>query len=425
MLTSRFCFPLIAMLHMCISGGWRVVNFPLSKNPMDPRAFLLICLAAASRHQPSPALEVEAGLPTGPKHEFNETDFQLLRDGVNSMPPIKTIQLAQMEIWPSFLKAHPKEGWRLFKKLVREDAFGIFKKAAAESPAWPMLLETHNAEAWQLFQKLAKEDHRFADVANIRKAAVISPAWPMLLQTHNADAWQLFQKLAQDKDADVRNAAAVSPFWPMLLEKHTAEAWQLFQQLAQDVNEHVRSGAAMSPAWPMLLETHNAEAWLLFQKLAKDEQADVRKGASYSPAWPILLETHNEAKFAERWKCFKELATNTDHFLHRTCSALTAICTKIPKNPRRQRCHFAPRPLVWLKTPKLMLLGKNLAAHQHMQPQDLLSWWRTGSTRRSKPKRSFSTQPQFNHGHNVMNSLHAIILKGLRVWMIRPRKSVK
>jgi len=29
------------------------------------------------------------------------------------------------------------------------------------------------------------------------------------------------------------------------------------------------------------------------------------------------------------------------------------------KNPRRQTCHFAPRTLLWLKTPKLTLLGKN------------------------------------------------------------------
>ncbi len=28
------------------------------------------------------------------------------------------------------------------------------------------------------------------------------------------------------------------------------------------------------------------------------------------------------------------------------------------KNPRRQTCHFAPRTLVWLNTPKLRLLGK-------------------------------------------------------------------
>ena len=117
--------------------------------------------------------------------------------------------------------------------------------------------------------------------------------------------------------------------------------------------------------------------------------------------------------------------TRCPPFLRRTCSVLTAICHKKPKNPRRQTCHFAPIPFLGPKTPKLMLLGKNLAAQQHMKPQDLLSWWRTGSKTRSKPKRSFSYQPPCNHGHDVMNSLHAIILKGSRVWMIGQRKSVK
>ena len=116
---------------------------------------------------------------------------------------------------------------------------------------------------------------------------------------------------------------------------------------------------------------------------------------------------------------------NCPPFLRRTCSVLTAICPKKPKNFRRQMCHFAPRPLLWLKTPKKMLLGKNFAVQQRAKSQDLLSWCRTGSKRRSKPERSFSTQPQFNPDQDGMNSLHAIILKGSRAWMIGPRKSVK
>ena len=295
---------------------------------MDPRVFVLICLAAASRHQPSSVLEVEAGLPTGPKHEFNETDFQLLRDGVNSIGPVKSIQLSQMEIWPSFLKAHPKEGLDLFKKLVREDAAGIFRKAAAESPAWPMLLETHNAEAWHLFQKLAQDENIGAK--GVREAAATSPAWPMLLQTHNAEAWRLFQKLAQDKDAGVRKAATESPTWPMLLETHNAEAWRLFQKQAQDKDADVRKAAVVSPEWPMLLETHNAEAWQLFQKLAKDEDVDVREAATESPTWPMLLETHN----AEAWQLFQKLAKDED-------AAVRKAATESPAWPMLLETHNA------------------------------------------------------------------------------------
>ena len=161
---------------------------------MDPRVFVLICLAAASRHQPSSVLEVEAGLPTGPKHEFNETDFQLLRDGVNSMGPFKKIELGDMEIWPSFLKAHPKEGLDLFKKLVREDAFGKFRKAAAECTAWPMLLETHNAEAWRLFEKLATDED-----GRVKRGAAMSPAWPDLVRSNWWESWRVFVKLMSDQ----------------------------------------------------------------------------------------------------------------------------------------------------------------------------------------------------------------------------------
>ena len=161
---------------------------------MDPRAFVLICLAAASRHQPSVSLGVEVELPTGRKHEFNETDFQRLRDGVNSIGPWKTIEVGEMEIWPSFLKAHPEEGLDLFKKLVREDAFGIFRKAAAYSSAWPMLLETHNAEAWRLFEKLATDED-----GSVRTCAALSPAWPDLVRSNVWEAWRVFVKLMSDQ----------------------------------------------------------------------------------------------------------------------------------------------------------------------------------------------------------------------------------
>ena len=247
---------------------------------MDPRVFLLICLAAASRHQPSPASEVEAEVTTGPKHEFSETDFQRLRDAVNSGDSQRMYDVAQAEMWRSFVKAHPKEGLDLFKKLAKHKHFQVRQKAAM-SPAWPMLLETHNVEAWQLFQKLAQDEDW-----GVREKAAVSPAWPMVLQTHNAEAWRLFQKLATEHgyfSYDVRKAAVLSPAWPMLLQRHNAEAWQLFQKLAKDGYPSVRELAATSPAWPMLLETHNAEAWQLFQKLAKeDKHADVRKAAALS-----------------------------------------------------------------------------------------------------------------------------------------------
>ena len=133
-----------------------------------------------------------------------------------------------------------------------------------------------------------------------------------------------------------------------------------------------------------------------------------------------------ETNVKSSWqKTKKNVLRQLPPFLRRTCSVLTAICPKKPKNSRRQTCHFAPRPLLWLKAPKKMLLGKNLALQRCAKSQDLLSWCRTGSKRRSKPERSLSTQPQFNPDQDGMNSLHAIILKGSRAWMIGPRKSVK
>ena len=297
--------------------GWKTFRCP--KNPMDPRVFLLICLAAASRHQPSASLEVDPNDPQN--YAYNEADFQVLRDLVNNDDFQNMHDAAEADMWPSFLKAHPEEGWHLFKKLAKEKrkaerwqlAGTWVRKAAAVSPAWPMLLETHNVEAWQLFQELAADEDW-----QVRKAAAISPAWPMLLETHNAEAWQLFQKLAQDKKTFVKEKAAISPAWPMLLQTHTAEAWQLFQKLAQDKDillrtegaiSPVREGAATSPAWPMLLETHTAEAWQLFQELAQAE-AQVREKAAESPAWPILLETY----IAEAWQLFQKLAKDGDGY---------------------------------------------------------------------------------------------------------------
>jgi len=246
-------------------------------------------------------LEVEANDPQD--HAFNETDFQELRDAVNSGDWIRMEDIAHAQMWPSFLKAHPEEGWRLFQKLFTTAVSLNVQMAAAESPAWPMLLETYNAEAWQLFEKLATY-HLWL----LRKHVPMSPAWPMLLQTHNAEARQLFEKLATDESCGVRQGAPISPAWPMFLETHNAEAWQLFEKLVKDDCEVVGKAATQSPAWPMLLETHNAEAWQLFEKLVKDKHENVRKAAAMSPASPMLLETHN----AEAWQFFEKLATDED-----------------------------------------------------------------------------------------------------------------
>ena len=273
---------------------------------MDLRPFVLICLAAAFRPQPSSVLEVEAVPPSyfSLDRAFNETDFQRLRDAVNSGDPgrmSRMYDVAQAKMWPSFLKAHPEEGWRLFKKLAKDkkDKKGGVRMGAAMSPAWPMLLETHNAEAWHLFEKLAKDN----DV-HVLDGAARSPAWPMLLETHNAEAWHLFEKLATQGHVYVREGAVLSPAWPMLLETHNAEAWHLFGELAKDKPWRVRMGAAKSPAWPTLLETRNAEAWRLFEKLATDKDGDVRRGgAPMSPAWPDLIKLN----LLQSWQIFAEL----------------------------------------------------------------------------------------------------------------------
>ena len=264
---------------------------------MDLRVFVLICLAAASRHQPSSVLEVEAHDPQN--ESYDETDFQRLRNAVNSGDSDRMSYIADAKMWPSFVKAHPEEGWRLFKKLAKDEHVDV-KLGAALSPAWPVLLEAHHAEAWQLLEKLAKDENW-----KVRAGAVKSPAWAMRLETHNAE---LFQKLAKDENVNVTQQAAYSPAWPMLLETHNAAAWQLFQKLATGEDSGVRLGAAYSPAWPMLLATHNAAAWRLFEKLAQDEDVDVRRLACYSPAWPDLIKSN----LSQSWQLFAELMSDQE-----------------------------------------------------------------------------------------------------------------
>ena len=269
---------------------------------MDPRVFVLICLAAASRPRQSAVLEVEVDRNDPQNDSYNETDFQRFRDAVNSGSIDQKWNIAKSAVWPSFLKAHPEETWGLFENLAKDNEAAV-RIGAALSPAWAMVLETHNAGAWQLFEELAKDK-----VPNVRGSAALSPAWPMLLETHNAEAWRLFEELAKDKAPNGRNGAAGSPAWPMLLETHNAEAWQLFQKLAKHESWGARYGAAISPAWPMLLETHNAEAWQLFEGLAKDKAKDVRLGAAVSDGWPSLVKSNPW----EAWQLFAELMADQD-----------------------------------------------------------------------------------------------------------------
>ena len=239
---------------------------------MDPRVFVLICLAAASRPRQSALLEVDPNDP-------NETDFQNPRDAGHSgdSPVLDSAPLqqgapgtdikiavyhggwpekeyaAEFGDWRPFLRSDPEEGWRLFKKLATGDfvvrerarigAEARVREGAAKSPAWPILLETHNAEAWQLFKGLATDEAK-----DVRYGAGVSPAWPMLLKTHNAEAWQLIKDLAKDKDASVRFAASISPAWSDLVKSNPWEAWQLFAELVTDVDLQ-DPNLALSPAW--------------------------------------------------------------------------------------------------------------------------------------------------------------------------------
>jgi len=211
---------------------------------MDPRVFLLICLAAASRHQSS-VLEVEANDPQD--HAYNETDFQRLRDAVNSGDSDRMSRIARAEMWPSFLKAHPEEAWHLFEKLAKAE-IGVVRQQAAYSPAWPMLFETRNAEAWHLFEQLATTDDMI-----VRMAAFDSPAWPMLLETHKAEAAWLFEKLATDENGSVRRAA-MSSAWPDLVRSNWWESWRVFVKLMSNQSLGLLHHASLaelaeSPAW--------------------------------------------------------------------------------------------------------------------------------------------------------------------------------
>ena len=159
---------------------------------MDPRVFLLICLAAASRHQPSSALEVD---PSDPQdHSYNETDFQRLRDDVKSGDSYRMYLIARAPMWPSFVKTHPEEGLDLFKKLAKDEDWEVRKAAACMSPAWRMLLETHNAEAARLFEKLATDKN-----GSVRLAAAMSSVWRDLVRSNWWESWRVFVKLILDQ----------------------------------------------------------------------------------------------------------------------------------------------------------------------------------------------------------------------------------
>ena len=144
--------------------------------------------------------------PNDPQdHAFNETDFQELRDAVNSGDWKRRSNIAQAEMWPSFLKAHPEEGWRLFKKLAA-DKDDYVRWGAAKSPAWPMLLEMHHAEAWHLFEKLAKDKK-----GDVRWGAAESPVWPDLTKLNLSQSLQIFAELMSDHNI-LRNLADL-PSW--------------------------------------------------------------------------------------------------------------------------------------------------------------------------------------------------------------------
>ena len=50
--------------------------------------------------------------------------------------------------------------------------------------------------------------------------------------------------------------------------------------------------------------------------------------------------------------------TNVQNSFGNTPKNLLGGESHLRKKPRTQTCHFAPKPLLWLKTPKLLLLGK-------------------------------------------------------------------
>ena len=249
--------------------------------------------------------EVEANDPQD--HAFNETDFQWLRDEVKSSDKVMydKSDIGRAKVWPSFLKAHPEEGWRLFKKLAA-GRFEDVRWGAALSPAWPMLLETHNAEAWQLFQKLA------TDKDDVRRGAAESPAWPMLLETHNAEAWQLFEKLAtDDKNGDVRLGAAKSPAWPDLIKLNLSQSLQLFAELMPTIRRYRywewRSWKAFGKVPPTAVAERDSQELLGFarslQKVADNGYSNEVKGLPLFDGFVIQLRrSTNETWLGEMVK---------------------------------------------------------------------------------------------------------------------------
>ena len=252
--------------------------------------------------------EVEANDPQD--HAFNEADFQRLRDAVDSSDKGMNDKsdIGRAKVWPSFLKAHPKEGWRLFKKLAA-GKYEDVRRGAAESPAWPTLLETHHAEAWQLFEKLATDK----DSADVRSGAVRSSAWPMLLEAHNAEAWPLFEKLATDENEDVRKGVAKSPAWPVLLESNNAEAWPLFEKLAKDPDEDVRFVAANSPAWPDLIQSSLLQSLQIFAELMSDQElrydvVDLSSWEAFGKVPPTAVTEHRDSQNLQTARSLQKVA---------------------------------------------------------------------------------------------------------------------
>ena len=199
---------------------------------MDPRLFLLICLAAAFRPQPSSVLEVEANDPQD--HAFNETDFQRLRDAVNSGDEDRMEDIADAEMWPSFVKTHPEEAWRLFKKLAT-DKVAYVRGGAARSPAWPDLIKLNLSQSWQLFAELMSHDALTSE-ADLRDDVVDLPLWkafgkvPPTAVTEHRDSQklQIARSLQKVADAGLSHEIRGLPLFDGLstrVQRSTNETW--------------------------------------------------------------------------------------------------------------------------------------------------------------------------------------------------------
>ena len=196
---------------------------------MDPRVFVLICLAAASRHQPSSVSEVD---PNDPQDEsYNETDFQRLRDAVNSRDWRRKMVIAEAKMWPSFVKAHPEEGWRLFEKLAT-DKVAVVRWGAIVSPAWPDLIKLNLSQSWQLFAELMSHD------ANSLDAFILAglPSWnafgkvPPTAVTEHRDSQklQIARSLQKVADAGLSHEIRGLPLFDGLstrVQRSTNETW--------------------------------------------------------------------------------------------------------------------------------------------------------------------------------------------------------